>query len=231
MSTTEAQSAAPIASLTPSTSLSAAATQSQSREQGAQLPLADAIRFLSIDSILRAGEGHQGVPLGMAEIATALFTRHLKFNPADPTWPDRDRFVLSNGHGSLLLYSLLYLTGYAAIGLDQLKTFRELGSHCAGHPEYEPAHGIEATTGPLGQGIANAFGMAIAEAYLAANFGRELVDHYTYAFVGDGCLQEGIGQEMISLAGHLRLGKLILCWDDNQITDDGSTSLSISEDV
>lgn len=195
------------------------------------LPLADAIRFLSIDAILRAGEGHQGVPLGMAEIATALFTRHLKFNPADPKWPDRDRFVLSNGHGSLLLYSLLYLTGYAEIGLDQLKTFRELGSHCAGHPEYDPAHGIEVTTGPLGQGIANALGMAIAEAYLAAKFGHDLVDHYTYAFVGDGCLQEGVGQEMISLAGHLRLGKLILCWDDNQITDDGSTALSMSEDV
>ncbi|QQC67703.1 transketolase [Paraburkholderia ginsengisoli] len=195
------------------------------------MPLADAIRFLSIDAILRAGEGHQGVPLGMAEIATALFTRHLKFNPADPTWADRDRFVLSNGHGSLLLYSLLYLSGYNAIGLEQIQSFRELGSHCAGHPEYEPAHGIEATTGPLGQGIANAFGMAIAEAYLAAKFGSELVDHYTYTFVGDGCLQEGIGQEMISLAGHLRLGKLILCWDDNQITDDGSTSLSISEDV
>ncbi|WGS54204.1 transketolase [Paraburkholderia sp. D15] len=193
--------------------------------------LADAIRFLSIDAILRAGEGHQGVPLGMAEIATALFTRHLKFNPADPTWPDRDRFVLSNGHGSLLLYALLYLTGYEAIGLDQIQSFRELDSHCAGHPEYEPAHGIEATTGPLGQGIANAFGMAIAEAYLAAKFGSDLVDHYTYAFVGDGCLQEGIGQEMISLAGHLQLGKLILCWDDNQITDDGSTALSISEDV
>ena len=222
MSTTEAQPATHIAALAPS--LPPATDESH-------VPLADAIRFLSIDSILRAGEGHQGVPLGMAEIATALFTRHLKFNPADPTWPDRDRFVLSNGHGSLLLYSLLYLTGYAAMGLDQLKTFRELDSHCAGHPEYEPAHGIEATTGPLGQGIANAFGMAIAEAYLAAKFGSELVDHYTYAFVGDGCLQEGIGQEMISLAGHLRLGKLVLCWDDNQITDDGSTSLSISEDV
>ncbi|SAL24120.1 transketolase [Caballeronia udeis] len=221
MSTTEVHPVVPIASTMPS--LQAASLP--------QLPLADAIRFLSIDAILRAGEGHQGVPLGMAEIATALFTRHLKFNPADPTWPDRDRFVLSNGHGSLLLYSLLYLTGYAAISLDQLKTFRELGSHCAGHPEYEPAHGIEATTGPLGQGIANAFGMAVAEAYLAAKFGSGLVDHYTYAFVGDGCLQEGIGQEMISLAGHLRLGKLILCWDDNQITDDGSTSLSISEDV
>ncbi|OXC73290.1 Transketolase [Caballeronia sordidicola] len=222
MSTTEARPASLITSLSPSL---------PPAMQQPQMPLADAIRFLSIDAILRAGEGHQGVPLGMAEIATALFTRHLKFNPDDPTWPDRDRFVLSNGHGSLLLYSLLYLTGYAAIGLDQLKTFRELGSHCAGHPEYEPAHGIEATTGPLGQGIANAFGMAIAEAYLAAKFGSELVDHYTYAFVGDGCLQEGIGQEMISLAGHLRLGKLILCWDDNQITDDGSTSLSISEDV
>jgi transketolase len=194
-------------------------------------PLANAIRFLSIDAILRAGEGHQGVPLGMAEIATALFTRHLKFHPADPTWPDRDRFVLSNGHGSMLLYSLLYLTGYARIGLDQIKTFREFGSHCAGHPEHDPAAGIEVTTGPLGQGIANAFGMAVAEAFLNARFGSGIVDHYTYAFVGDGCLQEGIGQETISLAGHLRLSKLILCWDDNRITDDGSTDLSISEDV
>jgi transketolase len=193
--------------------------------------LAHAIRFLSIDAIVRATEGHQGVPLGMAEIATALYTRHLKFNPADPTWPDRDRVVLSNGHGSMLLFSLLYLTGYEAISLDQIRTFRELGSRCEGHPEYAPAHGIEVTTGPLGQGIANAFGMAVAEAYLNAKFGSALVDHYTYAFVGDGCLQEGIGQEMISLAGHLRLGKLILLWDDNHITDDGSTALSISEDV
>jgi transketolase len=229
MSTTEAPFTAPNASTVPTASTPQVA--SAAAAQTAPLPLADAIRFLSIDAILRAGEGHQGVPLGMAEIATALFTRHLKFNPADPTWPDRDRFVLSNGHGSLLLYALLYLTGYDAIGLEQIKSFRELGSHCAGHPEFEPAHGIEATTGPLGQGIANAFGMAIAEAYLAAKFGTDLVDHYTYAFVGDGCLQEGIGQEMISLAGHLQLGKLILCWDDNQITDDGSTSLSISEDV
>jgi transketolase len=194
-------------------------------------PLADAIRFLAIDAIVRAGEGHQGVPLGMAEIATALFTRHLKFNPADPQWPDRDRFVLSNGHGSMLLYALLHLTGYPHFGLDALKSFREMGSHCAGHPEFDPALGIEVTTGPLGQGIANAFGMAVAEAYQNARFGDGIVDHYTYAFVGDGCLQEGIGQEMISLAGHLQLGKLILCWDDNQITDDGATSLSISEDV
>ncbi|UXU89522.1 transketolase [Burkholderia sp. S-53] len=194
-------------------------------------PLADAIRFLAIDAIVRAGEGHQGVPLGMAEIATALFTRHLKFNPADPAWPDRDRFVLSNGHGSMLLYALLHLTGYRRIDLDAIRTFREFGSHCAGHPEFDPAAGIEITTGPLGQGIANAFGMAVAEAYLNARFGDGVVDHYTYAFVGDGCLQEGVGQEMISLAGHLRLGKLILCWDDNRITDDGSTMLSISEDV
>ena len=167
----------------------------------------------------------------MAEIATALYARHLKFDPADPTWPDRDRVVLSNGHGSMLLYSLLYLSGYEAISIDQIKSFRELGSRCEGHPEYAPAHGIEVTTGPLGQGIANAFGMAVAEAYLNARFGAGLVDHTTYAFVGDGCLQEGIGQEMISLAGHLRLGKLILFWDDNRITDDGSTTLSISEDV
>lgn len=193
--------------------------------------LANAIRFLSLDTIVHAAEGHQGVPLGMAEIATALFTRHLKFNPANPTWPDRDRFVLSNGHGSMLLYSLLHLTGYDKISLEQVKSFRELGSHCAGHPEFDPACGIEVTTGPLGQGIANAFGMAVAEAYLNARFGADLVDHHTYAFVGDGCLQEGVGQEMISLAGHLRLGKLVLFWDDNRITDDGSTALSISEDV
>jgi transketolase len=193
--------------------------------------MAHAIRFLSIDAIVRATEGHQGVPLGMAEIATALYTHHLKFNPADPTWPDRDRVVLSNGHGSMLLYSLLYLTGYEKISIDQIRSFRDFGSLCEGHPEYAPEHGIEVTTGPLGQGIANAFGMAVAEAYLNARFGADLVDHFTYAFVGDGCLQEGIGQEMISLAGHLRLGKLILFWDDNRITDDGSTSLSISEDV
>ncbi|WP_022982405.1 transketolase [Ideonella sp. B508-1] len=193
--------------------------------------LAHAIRFLAIDAIVRATEGHQGVPLGMAEVATALYTRHLKFLAADPLWPDRDRVVLSNGHGSMLLYALLHLTGYEAFPIEQLRSFRELGSHCEGHPEYAPAHGIEVTTGPLGQGIANAFGMAVAEAYLNARFGSGLVDHHTYAFVGDGCLQEGIGQEMISLAGHLQLGKLVLLWDDNRITDDGSTALSISEDV
>lgn len=194
-------------------------------------PLAHAIRFLSIDAIVRATEGHQGVPLGMAEIATALYTRHLKFNPAEPAWWDRDRVVLSNGHGSMLLYSLLYLTGYAHISLEEIKRFRELGARCEGHPERDVAAGIEVTTGPLGQGIANALGMAVAEAFLNARFGSDLVDHRTYAFVGDGCLQEGVGQEMIALAGHLRLRKLTLLWDDNQITDDGSTTLSISENV
>lgn len=193
--------------------------------------MAHAIRFLSVDAILAAGEGHQGVPLGMAEIATALYARHLRFDPAAPTWPDRDRVVLSNGHGSMLLYSLLHLTGYHHFPLDAVKSFRELGSPCAGHPEYEPAAGIETTTGPLGQGIANALGMAIAEASLNARFGNELIDHRTWAFVGDGCLQEGLEQEVIQLAGHLRLGKLTFFWDDNAITDDGGTELSISEDV
>ncbi|HUM00502.1 MAG TPA: transketolase, partial [Mycobacterium sp.] len=193
--------------------------------------LANAIRALSMDAVQKANSGHPGMPMGMADIAQVLWGDHLKHNPANPTWADRDRFVLSNGHGSMLLFSLLYLTGYEHISLDEIKSFRELGSRCEGHPEIDPASGIELTTGPLGQGIANALGMAVAEAYLGARFGPGLVDHYTYAFVGDGCLQEGIGQEMISLAGHLRLAKLILFWDDNRITDDGSTTLSISEDV
>lgn len=203
-----------------------------SNELASQLAsMAHAIRFLAVDAILSAGEGHQGVPLGMAEIATALYARHLRFDPADPTWPDRDRVILSNGHGSMLLYSLLHLTGYAHIPLEAIRRFRELGSTCAGHPEYEPAAGIEVTTGPLGQGIANALGMAIAEAALNARFSDALVNHRTWAFVGDGCLQEGVGQEVIQLAGHLRLGKLTFLWDDNAITDDGSTELSISENV
>ena len=198
-----------------------------------QQALAHAIRFLSIDAIVKAQEGHQGVPLGMAEIATALYTRHLKFHPQDAGWFDRDRVVLSNGHGSMLLYSLLHLTGYPDFPLKEVQRFRVLGSVCEGHPErpHDMPNGIEVTTGPLGQGIANAFGMAVAEAYLNVRFGSHLVDHRTYAFVGDGCLQEGVGQEMISLAGHLQLGKLTLLWDDNQITDDGSTALSISENV
>lgn len=198
-----------------------------------QQALAHAIRFLSIDAIVKAQEGHQGVPLGMAEIATALYCQHLKFNPQDAGWFDRDRVVLSNGHGSMLLYSLLHLTGYPDFPLEEVQRFRVLGSVCEGHPErpHEKPNGIEVTTGPLGQGIANAFGMAVAEAYLNARFGSDLVNHRTYAFVGDGCLQEGVGQEMISLAGHLQLGKLTLLWDDNLITDDGSTELSISENV
>jgi len=195
--------------------------------------MANAIRFLSIDAIVKAQEGHQGVPLGMAEIATALYTRHLKFNPQDAGWFDRDRVVLSNGHGSMLLYSLLHLTGYPAFPIEEIQRFRMLGSVCEGHPErsHDEPNGIEVTTGPLGQGIASAFGMAVAEAFLNARFGNDLINHFTYAFVGDGCLQEGVGQEMISLAGHLQMGKLVLLWDDNQITDDGSTELSISENV
>ncbi len=193
--------------------------------------MAHAIRFLAVDAILAAGEGHQGVPLGMAEIAAVLYANHLTFDSDDPLWPDRDRVVVSNGHGSMLLYALLHLSGYHHITLDAIQRFRELGSPCAGHPEYEPSAGIETTTGPLGQGIANALGMAIAEAHLGARFGDALVNHRTWAFVGDGCLQEGVGQEVIQLAGHLKLGKLTFFWDDNAITDDGATSLSISEDV
>jgi len=193
--------------------------------------MAHAIRFLALDAVERVGEGHPGAPLGCADLATALFTRHLKFNPRDPLWFDRDRFVLSNGHGSMLLYALLHLSGYEAIGLDQIMTFRELGSHCAGHPEYMPQAGIETTTGALGQGIANAVGMAVAEAWLCDHLGPELVNHRTFAIVGDGCLQEGVGQEVISLAGHLQLGKLCFLWDDNQITDDGPLSLAQSDDM
>ena len=193
--------------------------------------MANAIRFLSIDAIERVGEGHPGTPLGAADTATALFTRHLKFNPKDPLWFDRDRFVQSNGHGSMLLYSLLHLSGYEKITLDEIKRFRELGSHCEGHPEFDPTCGIEVTTGPLGQGIANAAGMALAEAFLGKWLGPDLVDHYTYAFVGDGCLQEGVGQEVISLAGHLGLGKLVFLWDDNRMTDDGVIDIALSDDM
>jgi len=193
--------------------------------------MADAIRFLSLDAIERAEEGHPGAPLGCAEIATALFTRHIRCNPADPLWFDRDRFVMSNGHGSMLVYSLLHLSGYAGFPIDEIKRFRELGSHTHGHPERAPHLGIEVTTGPLGQGVANAVGMAVAEAWLNATFGDDIVDHRTWALVGDGCLQEGVAQEVISLAGHLRLGKLCVLWDDNRMTDDGSTEFAISEDV
>lgn len=193
--------------------------------------MAHAIRFLSMDAIERAGDGHPGTPLGAADTATALFTRHLKHNPADPLWFDRDRFVESNGHGSMLLYALLHLSGYEKIGIEEIRRFRELGSRCEGHPERDPSCGIETTTGPLGQGIANAAGMAVAEAFLSKWLGSDLVDHYTYALVGDGCLQEGVGHEVISLAGHLRLGKLVFLWDDNRMTDDGVIDLASSDDM
>ena len=192
--------------------------------------MADTIRAPSMDAVEKANSGHPGMPMGMADIATVLWTKFLKFDPAQPHWPDRDRFILSNGHGSMLLYSLLHLTGYADMTMDQIKTFRQLGSRCAGHPERGHADGIEVTTGPLGQGIANSVGMALAERMLATHFGRDLVEHYTYVFCGDGCLMEGISQEAISFAGHLKLSKLILFWDDNHISIDGPTALARQED-
>jgi len=191
--------------------------------------LANALRALAMDAVERAKSGHPGMPMGMADIATVLFGRHLKFDPADPAWPDRDRFVLSNGHGSMLLYGLLHLTGYAEMTLEGLENFRQLGSRTPGHPEVEAAPGIETTTGPLGQGLANAVGMALAERLLNARFG-DLVDHRTFVFAGDGCLMEGLSHEACSLAGHLRLGKLIVLFDDNHISIDGATELSVSDD-
>jgi transketolase len=192
--------------------------------------MANAIRALAMDAVQRANSGHPGMPMGMADVATVLFTRFLKFDPAAPDWPDRDRFVLSAGHGSMLLYALLHLTGYADMTLDELKNFRQLGSRTAGHPEYGHAAGIETTTGPLGQGLGNSVGMALAERLLNARFGDDLVDHYTYAVVGDGCLMEGISHEAASLAGHLRLGRLIVLFDDNGISIDGETNLTVSDD-
>jgi transketolase len=192
--------------------------------------LATAIRVLAMDAVEAANSGHPGMPMGMADVATVLFTRFLKFDPADPYWPDRDRFVLSAGHGSMLLYALLYLTGYPDMTLDELKRFRQLGAKTAGHPEYGHATGIETTTGPLGQGLATAVGMAIAERMMNARYGDALVDHHTYVVAGDGCLMEGISHEAIDLAGHLRLAKLIVLWDDNSISIDGPTSLATSTD-
>jgi transketolase len=192
--------------------------------------MANAIRFLSMDAVEKANSGHPGLPMGAADVATVLFSRYLKFDPKAPLWADRDRFVLSAGHGSMLIYSLLYLTGYEDMTIEDIKQFRQLGSKTAGHPEYGHASGIETTTGPLGQGIANAVGMAIAERKLAEEFGSDLQDHHTYVLCGDGCLMEGISHEAIALAGHLKLNKLVLFWDDNNITIDGAVSLSDSTD-
>lgn len=192
--------------------------------------MANAIRFLSIDAVEKANSGHPGLPMGAADVATVLYTRFLKHDPANPHWHDRDRFVLSAGHGSMLLYSLLYLSGYEDITIDEIKNFRQLGSKTAGHPEYGHAAGIETTTGPLGQGLANAVGMALAERIMNAQFGDKLVDHYTYVLAGDGCLMEGISQEALSFAGHLKLNKLIVFWDHNNISIDGPISLADSTD-
>jgi transketolase len=192
--------------------------------------MANAIRALSMDAVQKANSGHPGLPMGAADVATVLFTQFLKFDAADPHWPDRDRFILSAGHGSMLIYSLLYLLGYQDMSLDDLRNFRQLGSKTAGHPEFGHASGIETTTGPLGQGVANAVGFAIAERHLNARFGDDLVNHKTYVLAGDGCLMEGISQEAITLAGHLKLNNLILLWDDNGISIDGKLSMSDSTD-
>jgi transketolase len=202
----------------------------ESRPDVSHAEMANAIRFLAIDAVEQAKSGHPGMPMGMADVATVLFSRFLKFDPTEPAWPDRDRFVLSAGHGSMLLYALLQLTGYAGVTLDELKAFRQWGSKTPGHPEYGHTPGVETTTGPLGQGIATAVGMALAERLMNARFGNDFVDHYTYAIAGDGCLMEGLSHEAISLAGHLRLNRLIILFDDNEISIDGATSLSCSDD-
>lgn len=194
-------------------------------------PMANAIRALSMDAVQAANSGHPGMPMGMADVATVLFAEQLKFDPAAPRWPDRDRFVLSAGHGSMLIYALLYLTGYEAPTIADIRNFRQLHSPCAGHPENHELPGIECTTGPLGQGLAMAVGMAMAERHLNAVHGNDLVDHNTWVIAGDGCLMEGINHEAIGLAGVLRLGRLNVLWDDNHITIDGDTDLSTSEDV
>ena len=208
----------------------AASTDHQPTVHPKHQEMANAIRTLSMDAVQQANSGHPGMPMGMADVATVLFTQFLKFDPKHPHWPDRDRFVLSAGHGSMLLYSLLYLTGYEDCTIDDIKNFRQLHSKTAGHPEYGELAGIETTTGPLGQGIATSVGMALGERLMNAHFKDGLVDHFTYVIAGDGCLMEGISQEAISMAGHLNLSKLIVFWDDNDISIDGPISLSSSED-
>ncbi|MEE9380641.1 MAG: thiamine pyrophosphate-dependent enzyme, partial [Hyphomonadaceae bacterium] len=192
--------------------------------------MANAIRFLSMDAVQAANSGHPGAPMGLADAATVLFTRHLKIDPSKPDWPDRDRFVLSAGHASMLQYSLHYLVGFEDMTIEQIRNFRQLGSITAGHPEYGHVLGVETTTGPLGQGITTAVGMALAERMMNARYGDDLVDHFTYVMAGDGCLMEGISHEAIDFAGNMKLGKLILMWDDNSITIDGGTELSTSTD-
>ncbi len=193
--------------------------------------MASAIRALSMDAVEAAKSGHPGMPMGMADVATVLFTQYLKFDPKNPSWPDRDRFVLSAGHGSMLIYSLAYLTGYERMTIDEIKRFRQLGSLTPGHPEVDPSLGIEMTTGPLGQGVSTAVGMALAERITNARFGDELIDHYTYVIASDGDLMEGVSHEACSLAGHLGLNRLIVLWDDNHISIDGSTDLSFTDDT
>jgi transketolase len=205
-------------------------TAQPAKQQVTHQEMASAIRFLSMDAIEKAKSGHPGMPMGMADVATVLFTRFLKFDATQPKWPDRDRFILSAGHGSMLLYSLAYLTGYKDIDIEQIKSFRQLGAKTAGHPEYGHVDIAETTTGPLGQGITNAVGFAMAEKMLAARTSKELCDHYTYVIAGDGCLMEGISQEAISMAGVWKLNKLIVLWDDNHICIDGDTALSTCED-
>ncbi|WP_042700419.1 transketolase, partial [Azospirillum sp. B506] len=193
--------------------------------------MASAIRALSMDAVEAAKSGHPGMPMGMADVATVLFTQFLKFDPKNPSWPDRDRFVLSAGHGSMLLYSLAYLTGYERMTIDEIKRFRQLHSLTPGHPEVDPSLGIEMTTGPLGQGVSTAVGMALAERITNARFGDELIDHYTYVIASDGDLMEGVSHEACSLAGHLGLNRLIVLWDDNHISIDGTTDLSFTDDT
>ena len=189
--------------------------------------MANAIRALAMDAVQAANSGHPGMPMGMADAATALFCDHLKFDAASPDWPDRDRFVLSAGHGSMLIYALLHLTGYEDMTIEQIRNFRQLGARTAGHPEFGHAKGIETTTGPLGQGIANAVGMAMAERHMAARYGDDLVDHHTYVIAGDGCLMEGVSHEAASMAGHMKLGRLIVLFDDNNISIDGNYNIEL----